>query len=307
MSHKAKAMTYSVVFCCVLGLFAYTGLVSAFPIVVTDVLARRVTINTPAQRIVSLAPSHTEQLFAIGAGDRVVGVTLYDNYPPPVQRLQRVGGYVGKSISVEMIVSLKPDLVLSRGEIQRAVITALERVGISVLALEPKNFTEVYTTIILLGRLTDRRQQAEQLVADMRRHVARIRRKVAQIPVAQRARVFYKAYDEPLIAAGPSTFIGHVIEMAGGINIFADVKESYPQVSAEEVLRRDPTVILAPAGSSVNVSAVSSAQRPGWRHLSAVKNRRIHMLDDDLVSRPGPRLATALEVVAKTLYPDRFP
>ncbi len=300
-------MKRMVVFYCLLGLFTYAGFVSAFPIAVTDVLARRVTINTAPQRIVSLAPSHTEQLFAIGAGNQVVGVTLYDNYPPPVQRLERVGGYVAKSISIEKILSLRPDLVLSRGEIQRSVITALERLGIPVVALEPKNFNEVYTAIILLGRLTDRVQQAEQVVADMRHRVARIRHKVAKIPAAQRARVFYKAYDEPLIAAGPSTFIGHVIEMAGGINIFADVKESYPQVSAEEVLRRDPTVILGPAGNGVNVSAISPPQRPGWRHLSAVKNRRIHVLDDDLVSRPGPRLAAALEVVAKALYPDRFP
>lgn len=300
-------MKRMVVFCWLLGLFVSAGLVSAFPIAVTDVLARRVTIGRPPQRIVSLAPSHTEQLFAIGAGERVVGVTLYDNYPPPVQRLARVGGYVAKSISIEKIVSLRPDLVLSRGEIQRAAITALQQIGIAVVALEPKNFDEVYATIILLGRLTERLQQAKQVVAGMRRQVTRIRYKVAQIPVAQRARVFYKAYDEPLIAAGPSTFIGHVIEMAGGINIFSDVKESYPQVSAEEVLRRDPTVILGPAGGGVNVSAIPPLRRPGWGHLSAVKNRRLYVLDDDLVSRPGPRLATALEVVARVLYPDRFP
>jgi iron complex transport system substrate-binding protein len=300
-------MKQMVVFCCMLGLFANVGRVSAFPITVTDVLARRVTINRLPQRIVSLAPSHTEQLFAIGAGERVVGVTLYDDYPPSVQRIARVGGYVAKSISVEKIVSLRPDLVVARGEIQRAVITDLQRIGIAVVALEPKNFDEVYAAMILLGRLTERLQQAQEVVAGMRRQVARIRRKVAQIPVAQRARVFYKVYDEPLIAAGPSTFIGHMIEMAGGINIFADVKESYPQVSAEEVLRRDPTVILGPAGNGVNVAAISPLQRPGWGHLSAVKNQRLYLLDDDLVSRPGPRLAAALEVVAKTLYPDRFP
>jgi len=300
-------MKRMVVFCCMLGLLVFAGWVSAFPITVTDVLARQVTINAPPQRIVSLAPSHTEQLFAIGAGERVVGVTLYDNYPPPVQHIARVGGYVAKSISIEKIVSLRPDLVLSRGEIQRAVITALQQIGIAVVALEPKDFDEVYDAMILLGRLTDRQQQAEQVVTAMRRQVARVRHLVTGIPKVQRARVFYKAYDEPLIAAGPSTFIGHLIEMAGGINIFADVNESYPQVSAEEVLRRDPTVILGPAGNGVKVAVISPLQRPGWRHLSAVKNRRLYLLDDDLVSRPGPRLAAALEVVARALYPDRFP
>ena len=164
-------------------LIAYSGFAFAFPIVVTDVLARQVTIKVSPQRIVSLAPSNTEQLFAIGAGDRVVGVTLYDNYPPQVQTLERVGGYVDKSISVEKIISLRPDLVLSRGVIQKGVITALERVGIAVVASEPKNFDEVYESIALMGRLTDRVQQAAQVVADMRQRVARIHRKVAAIPL----------------------------------------------------------------------------------------------------------------------------
>jgi iron complex transport system substrate-binding protein len=279
----------------------------AFPVTVTDVLGRRVTIPAASQRIVSLAPSTTEQLFAIGAGDKVVGVTAYDNYPPQVQTLERVGGYAAQHISVEKILSLKPDLVLSRGEIQRPVVEAVARVGIGVLALEPQNFDDVYSTMTLLGRLTDCVTQAAQVVAEMQQRVARIREQVAAIPPAQQVTVFYKAYDEPLMTAGPSTFIGHVIAMAGGRNIFADLRESYPQVSAEEVLRRNPMVILGPATSG-KVSATPLTRRhPGWQHLAAVKNHRIHLLDDDLVSRPGPRLALALEAVAKTLYPDRFP
>jgi iron complex transport system substrate-binding protein len=280
---------------------------AAFPLTVTDVLGRHITIKTSPQRIVSLAPSITEQLFAVGAGARVVGVTIYDNYPPQVQQLERVGGYVAKSISVEKIISLRPDLVLSRGEIQKSVIEALERVGLAVVAIEPGDFDEVYATIVLIGRLTDRVQQATRVVAEMQQQVARIRERVATIPPAQRVTVFYKAYDEPLMTAGPSTFIGRMIEMAGGMNIFAELQESYPQVSAEEVLRRNPTVILAPANSGLSLSPAQTIQRPGWRSIAAVKNHRIHLLDDDLVSRPGPRLAEALEAVTRALYPDRFP
>jgi iron complex transport system substrate-binding protein len=283
------------------------GFASSFPIMVTDILGRQVTIKALPQRIVSLAPSITEQLFAVGAGKKVVGVTIYDNYPPPVQRLERVGGYVTKSISVEKILSLKPDLVLSRGEIQRGVIETLERVGVPVVAMEPKSFDEVYTTIVFIGRLTDQTLQAAQVVATMQRRVARIRERVSAIPPEQRVTVFYKAYDEPLITAGPSAFIGHMIDMAGGINIFADLRESYTQVSAEEGLQRNPAVILGPASRGVSLLLSQTTQRPGWRHLDAVKNHRIHLLDDDLVSRPGPRLAEALQVVARTLYPDLFP
>jgi iron complex transport system substrate-binding protein len=284
----------------------FPELVAALPVTVTDILGRRVTVTAPAQRIVSLAPSLTEQLFAVGAGEKVVGVTLYDNYPPQVQQLERVGGYVAKSISVEKILSLKPDLVLSRGVIQQAVVTALERVGIAVVAIEPQTVEDVYAAMALIGRLTAQEQQATQVVADMQQRVRRVREQVAAVPREQRVTVFYKAYDEPLITVGPATFIGHIIELAGGINIFADRHESYPQISAEEVLRRNPAVILGPTIRDGNLSRVQTLQRPGWQHLAAVQKHRIHLLDDDLVSRPGPRLADALEAVARALYPERF-
>jgi iron complex transport system substrate-binding protein len=141
----------------------------------------------------------------------------------------------------------------------------------------------------------------------MQQRVGRVRHQVAAIPAEQRVTVFYKAYDEPLITAGPSTFIGHMIELAGGINIFADRPESYPQISAEEVLRRNPAVILGPTNRSGDLSPTQPGQRPGWQHLAAVQNQRIHLLDDDLVSRPGPRLPEALEAIARALYPERFP
>jgi iron complex transport system substrate-binding protein len=297
-----------VLFCC-LGLALLTAspvLAASFPFTVHDVLGRRVTIPAPPRRIVSLAPSITEQLFAVGAGDRIVGVTLYDNYPPQVRRLERVGGYVAKSLSVEKILSLRPDLVLARGEIQRGVIEALERLRLPVVALEPSTFDEVYATLTLLGRLTDQARQAARVVADMQRRVARVRHKVAAIPPPRRVSVFYKGYVEPLLTAGPSTFIGRMIDLAGGINIFADLTERYPQISAEEVLRRNPDIILEPASNGTPLGSEPALQRPGWRHLAAVQHGRVYLLDDDLVSRPGPRLAEALEEIAAMLYPALF-
>jgi iron complex transport system substrate-binding protein len=176
-----------------------------------------------------------------------------------------------------------------------------------VLAIEPQTVEEVYAVTALIGQLTMREPQASTIVADMRQRVSRVQEQVAAIPAERRVTVFYKAYDEPLITAGPSTFIGHMIELAGGINIFADRPEHYPQISAEEVLRRNPAVILGPVNQGGNLSRTQTLSRPGWQHLAAVKNHRIHFLDDDLISRPGPRLANALEVMARTLYPERFP
>jgi iron complex transport system substrate-binding protein len=197
--------------------------------------------------------------------------------------------------------------VLSRGLIQLSVVEALERVGIAVLAIEPQTVEEVYAVTALIGQLTMREPQASTIVADMQQRVSRVQAQVAAIPAEQRVTVFYKAYDEPLIAAGPATFIGHMIKLAGGVNIFADRPEHYPQISAEEVLRRNPAVILGPVIQGGNLSRAQTLSRPGWQHLAAVKNHRIYLLDDDLISRPGPRLASALEVMARTLYPERFP
>lgn len=284
-----------------------TASASTFPLTVTDVLGRQVTLVAAPQRIVSLAPSTTEQLFAIGAGARVVGVTTHDNYPPQVHALARVGGYVAKSISIEKILGLKPDLVLSRGEIQRPTIEALTRAGLPVVAIEPESFEEVYAATHLLGHLTQQEALATQVVEHMQQRVARVRALVETIPVREQVTVFYKAYDEPLLTAGPATLIGRMIEMAGGKNIFADLAESYPQVSAEEVLRRNPAVILGPSAHGTLQQSARPRRLPGWQHLTAVRTNRVHALDDDLISRPGPRLVAALEAVASALYPAHFP
>ncbi|GIX45877.1 MAG: ABC transporter substrate-binding protein [Candidatus Tectimicrobiota bacterium] len=277
----------------------------AFPLTVSDALGRRLTLPAPPQRLVSLAPSLTETLFALGAGERLVGVTLYDDYPPQVQRLPRVGGYVAASISIEKILSLRPDLVLAYGELQYAVVEALARRQVPVAALLARCVEEVYATTLLLGRLTGQLRQAHQVVAAMQQRVARVQARVAAIPPEKRVRVFYAVQDEPLITAGPQTFLGQLLTLAGGLNIFADLQARYAPVSAEEVVRRNPEVILGPDHHGQPLRRL--AQQPGWQHVAAVRQGRIYLLDGDLVSRPGPRLAAALEAVVQALYPQYFP
>ena len=279
---------------------------SAFPVTVKDDLGREVTISALPQRIVSLAPSNTEILFAIGAGDQVVGVTEYDNYPPEAKTREKVGGFSAKSISVEKIVALKPDLVFSAGKIQQPVIEALEQVNIPVVALAARTFDEVYKDIELAGRLTGHEKEATQVVDQMKRRIAAVQKKVAAIPPEKRLTVFWEVWDEPLITAGPGTFIGQMIEMAGGVNIFDDVTEDWPQVSAEEVVKRNPDVIMGPDTHGDKLTPEQIAQRPGWDQIKAVRNGRIHLINGDIASRPGPRLADALEAIAQALYPDLF-
>ncbi|MDP2948867.1 MAG: ABC transporter substrate-binding protein [Chloroflexota bacterium] len=278
-----------------------------FPMTMTDSLGRKSTIATAPRRIVSLAPSNTEVLFAVGAGDLVVGVTKFCNYPAEARAREQVGGFSAKTISVEKVVSLKPDLVFSAGKIQQPVIEALEQAGIPVVSLDANSFNEVYANIELVGRVTGRQQEAARVVGEMKERVAQVQKKAAGVPKEKRLAVFYEVWDEPLMTAGPGTFIGQMIDLAGGVSVFSDVTESWPQVSAEEVVKRNPAVILGPDTHGDKLTPEKVAQRSGWSRIGAVSSGRIYLLNGDIISRAGPRLADGLEAVAKALYPELFP
>jgi len=284
-----------------------TASAAGYPVALKDDLGREVKIAARPARIVSLAPSITEILFAVGAGPQVVGVTSYCNYPPEAkQGREIVGGFSAKSLSVEKIIALRPDLVFAAGATHKLVTDALEAAGVLVFNVDPKDFAGIYADITAAGALTGNMPQAEDVVANMKVRVAKVSETVAAIPQDQRVKVFYEVWDEPLMTAGPTTFIGQVIEIAGGVNIFADVKEQYPTVSSEAVIARSPDVILGPSSHGDGLTAEKIAARPGWQELAAVKAGRIVIVDGDIISRAGPRLADALEAVARGLYPERL-
>jgi len=277
-----------------------------FPVTLTDDLGREVTLSALPQHVVSLAPSNTEILFAVGAGDQVVGVTQYCNYPSEAQDREQIGGFSAKTISVEKIVALEPDLVLAAGDIHQPVIEALEKLNIPVYSLDPNTLDEVYTGIELVGRMTGHEEEAAQTVEEMKSRVAAVTEQVATIPQEDRLTVYWEVFDEPRMTTGPSTFTGQLLELAGGVNIFADVSEDYPQISDEVVIERNPAVIMGPDTMGDKLTIETVAQRPGWDQVAAVQNGRIYLFDGDMVARSGPRLAQVLEVMAKALYPDLF-
>jgi iron complex transport system substrate-binding protein len=279
---------------------------SLFSLTLTDDLGREVTLSVLPERVVSLAPSNTEILFAVGAGDQVVGVTQYCNYPLEAQDREQIGGFSAKTISVEKIVALEPDLVLAAGEIHQPVIEALEQLSVPVYALDPNTLDEVYTGVELVGQLTGHEEEADQVVAEMKDRVESVTEQVATVPKEDRLSVYWEVFDEPRMTAGPSTFTGQLIELAGGVNIFADVSEAYPQISDEEVIGRNPAVIMGPDTMGDKLTIETVAQRPGWDQVDAVQDERIYLFDGDMVARSGPRLAQVLEVMAKALYPDQF-
>jgi iron complex transport system substrate-binding protein len=262
--------------------------------------------NAAVERIVSLSPSNTEILFAVGAGDLVVGVTEYCNFPKAALGIDKIGGFSAKSISIETIVSLKPDLVLAYSTRQEPIVEALEALDIEVITLAPTTLEDIYANISMLGELTGNEDQAQAVVADMRMRVQAVVDITSAIPQEEKTRVFWEVFDEPLMTSGPATFIGQMLDLAGAVNIFADLDEEYPQINAEEVVSRNPQAIMGSDTHGDKLTADQVAARPGWNQIDAAQNGRIYLISGDIVSRAGPRLADAVEAIALALYPDLF-
>ena len=275
-------------------------------LVLIDSLGREVELPKEVNRIVSLSPSNTEILFALGLDDQVVGVTKSCDYPEEAKEKVQIGGFSAKTMSVEKIVSLKADLVLSAGETHEPVIDELSKLGVTVFAVAPENAIEVPAAIETVGRITNKEKAAKDLVAGMRKRIEAVQSRVKDIPVEERPKVFWEVWDEPLMTAGPNTLVGSIIAVAGGVNIFADLTERYPQISAEAVVKRHPDVILAPETHGAGVTWEKLKERPGWDTLDAVNEGRVFTIEDGLVSRSSPRVVEGIEAVARVLHPALF-
>lgn len=271
----------------------------------TDGLGREISLNEPAQKIVSLAPSNTEILFAIGAGSQVVGRDNLSDYPAEAANVTDVGSPF-EALSTELIVSLEPDLVLA-AEINTAEqVKQLEDLGLTVYYLKnPLTIEEMYGNLEIVAQMTGHETETATLIESLKARVAAVDEKIA--PLSSRPSVFYEMDGsdpgKPW-TAGKDTFITQLIERAGGYNIASDI-DSYAQLSLEQVVAADPNFIIL-GDAAYGITPESIASRPGWENLSAVKNNQIFPFDDNLVSRPGPRLVDALEELAKLLRPELF-
>ncbi|WP_197491050.1 ABC transporter substrate-binding protein [Planctomyces sp. SH-PL62] len=284
------------------------GEAGGWPVEVIDSLGRRVAVAKPAERVVSLAPSNTEILFAVGGGDRVVGVTMMDDYPPEAKTRTSIGGMAPSSVNLEALAALKPDLVLATGGVQQPIVEPLERLGLTVVAIDAERPEDVSANIRVVGRLVGREAESEALATRFEERVDGVRRRVAARGSAPRPKVLYLLYDEPLMTVGPGTFLGRMIETAGGANVFGDVTARYPTPSDEEVLLRAPEVVLATfglmgGGGGPEPGRQRLLKRPGWKDVPAVRDGRIVALDEDLTTRVGPRLVEGLEAVEAALAP----
>ena len=272
----------------------------------TDAVGREVVISEVPASVVSLAPSITETLYAIGAGDLVVGRTEYCNYPEEVLDVPVIGGFSSSEISTESIVDLDPDLVIGGSIYQEEITDVLTEAGLNGFIQESGSVDAIMEFMLLLGDITDRSESAQMAVADMQARIDTVTSVVASIPEDERVTVFYEVWHDPYMTTTDQTFIGELINLAGGVNIFADLDEDYPTISAEEIIDADPQVILGPSSHGDQLTAEMIAAREGWSGLSAVKNNRVYVIDGDILSRDGPRVVDALEDIAVALYPDYF-
>jgi iron complex transport system substrate-binding protein len=274
-----------------------------FPRTVSDSFGHALTIARRPARIISTAPSNTEILFAVGAGSQVVGVTTQCNYPPEAGARDKIGGFALQTISTERIVGLRPDLVLTTGRIQQPLSESLRKLGLAVLSYDAQTLDEVIRNVRVIGQATGHAAEAEALAVGLERRRERVRSRFAELPEANRPRVFFLVSEDPLMTAGGKTFAGQMLDLAGGRNVFADVDQQFPRVSEEEIVRRNPAVILTWERAHGEPRREQIAQRPAWGQIDAVRNNRVLTIDDDLISRPGPRLLDGLERMADLLHP----
>jgi iron complex transport system substrate-binding protein len=253
-------------------------------------------------RVVSLAPSVTEVVYALGQDQRLQGVTQFSNYPPEAMNLPRVGSYV--HLDVEKIVSLRPDLCLAIKDGNPIdVIRRLEGLNIPVYAVDPKNLDAVMEMISDVGELLDAIQQSEMIVKNMKERIETVKSTVSV--TLDRPKVFFQIGISPIVSVGTETFLHELITLAGGYNL-THGEVAYPRMTIEQVLNMAPDVLIITSMTRGQSFEAVKAQWKRWKSIPAVKNDRIYLVDSDIVDRPSPRLVDGLEILVRYINPELF-
>ena len=269
---------------------------------VIDQLGRHVMVPEKPERIVSLAPSITEIVFALDQGSLLKGVTTYSDFPPEAEKLPKVGSYV--QLDLEKIVALKPDLCLAiKDGNPVAVARRLESMKIPVYAVDPRNLETIMQTVQEIGGLLNVEEKADQLVQNMNLRIQKVKSLVAK--TTYRPRVFFQIGVSPIVSVGTNTFSDELITLAGGKNL-AEGPIAYPRYSIEQVLALSPDVIIITSMARAAVFKRVEAEWNRWPNLPAVRNHHIFIEDSNLFDRPTPRLVDGLEVLVRLIHPELF-
>ncbi len=263
-----------------------------------DDAGRKIYLAKTPTRIVSLAPSVTEMVFAIGAGDQLVGVTEFCDFPPEALKKQKVGY---SNPNLESLMAIQPDMVLASKESLRPdLIMKLAQLKVPVFVMAAATVEDIFAHLHTLGRMLDRSVAANDLTITLRQRLAEMKLRMQGVPPV---RVLYVLNSQPLITVGPGSFIDQLIGMAGGTNVASQSATPYPRLSMEVVLQQDPEVLVFPVGKGEGISVSEQQGWQQWTRMTAVKQGRLHQIPADLLNRPGPRIVQALGMLADILHP----
>ena len=258
-----------------------------------------------AERIVSISPNITETLFALGLGDRIVGVSEYSDYPPEAKNKPAIGSFFQPNI--EAIINLEPDLVLTLGFVQQKEIASrLSKEGYNTLSVDIETIDEFYAATESIGVATGCNTKAKELIGRIKENIKKLSTKLAGL---DRPKVLWVIQQEPLRVAGTETFVNEMIEMAGGVNAMDPTVHQYPPIGSEQVIACGADVIIQPAMIIANIETERANAIKLWQrfeNVPAVKNGRIYVIEGDIVSQLGPRLYNGVEMIAKYLQPEVF-
>jgi iron complex transport system substrate-binding protein len=277
----------------------------AFPVSVVDGTGEEVTIESEPKTIVSVIPSNTEITFALGQGDKVIGVDDYSNYPPEVEKIEKIGD---QQLNVEKILALQPDLALVtdfQHENNPDILQQFKDAGIDVVVIgSAESFDNVYKTISLIGQVTGATKEAETIVKEMKDRLAEIQEKAKA--VTEKKRVWVEVSPAPdIFTTGQDTFMHEMLESINAINT-AGEQTGWVKMTEEEIVTLHPDVIITTYGYYVEDPAKGVLSRAGWEEVPAIKNEQVFDVNNDTVTRPGPRLIDGVETLAKLIYPEIF-
>ncbi len=294
----------------VIGLLALAGCSQASSqqtpssVTYTDDIGRTVQIQGIPQRIISLSPSNTEMVYALGLQDKLVGVTSYDNYPPDVKNKTVVSDY--NTTDMEKIVNAKPDLVLGDSIQKNDTIPALEKLGINVYTMTPDNADMIFNDLKVLGQITGKTKEAGDLVSNLKSRVQAVADKTTKLTDLQKPRVLFVTWHDPIWTAGSETMIQYLINQAGGSNIASDLK-GYVTITLETAIQRNPQVIIVMSSMGTqNTSLDFIKSNDQFKSTDALKNGQVYEIDADIFGRTTPRIVDGLETLAKLVHPELF-
>jgi iron complex transport system substrate-binding protein len=280
--------------------------VDQFPVTITDDANREVTIEKAPETIVSIQTSNTEIAFALGLGDKIIGVSDYDNYPPEVEKIEKVGA---QDINAELVLSLLPDMALVTDYHYKThpdVLQKFEEAGIEVIVIgSAASFEDVYSKIEMIGEAAGSKTEAEEIVTDMKERLQTIKDKAAE-SVTDKKKVWVEVSPAPdIFTTGQNTFMHEMLESIQAENA-AGNQEGWVKMTEEEIVKLNPDVIITTYGYYVENPTAGVLKREGWAEVPAIKNGDVFDVDSDTVTRPGPRLIEGVETLAELIYPEIF-